>query len=53
MDIFFCLFDTGASIAVWCSDVEYFKKSFPKAKDADSKVWLSGFGGDGEIAAVY
>lgn len=49
----FCLFDTGASIAVWCSDVEYFKKSFPKAKDADSKVWLSGFGGDGEIAAVY
>ncbi len=27
---------------MWCSDVEYFKKSFPKAKDADSKVWLSG-----------
>lgn len=49
----FCLFDTGASVAVWCSDVEYFKKSFPKAKDTDSKVWLSGFGGDGEIAAVY
>ena len=49
----YCLLDTGANIAVWCDEADYLRRIFPDAKLVNEKIWLSGFGGDGEIADAY
>lgn len=49
----FCLFDTGASMAVWCSTLAGFLKVFVNSVPAGYKTLLSGFGGSGEFVDVY
>lgn len=48
-----CLLDTGASIAVWCADIQYFREVFFSAEPLDEKVVLSGFGGNGQLVDMY
>lgn len=38
------LFDTGASVPVWCGDVDYFKRKFPDAEKRRYRFLLTGFG---------
>lgn len=49
----YCLLDTGASMAVWCSGVDALHDVFENAVSAGSQALLSGFGGSGEFADVY
>lgn len=44
-----CLLDTGANIAVWCADIQYFQEIFVGAEPVEEKVILSGFGGNGQL----
>ncbi len=48
-----CLLDTGANIAVWCADIQYFQEIFADAKLVDEKVILSGFGGNGQLVDMH
>ncbi len=48
-----CLFDTGATMPVWCSSEGLFKIVFPDAILLDEKFVLSGFGKTPEIVNVY
>lgn len=48
-----CLLDTGANIAVWCADIQYFQEVFVSAEPIDEKVILSGFGGNGQLVDMY
>lgn len=48
-----CLFDTGATMPVWCSSEGLFKLVFPKAILLDEKFILSGFGKIPQIVNVY
>ncbi len=47
------MYDSGARIHVWCSDVEFFLKAFPEAKKADITAKVAGFGKEAETASVY
>lgn len=49
----YCLLDTGATMAVWCSGTGYLQEVFRNAVPTGSQVLLSGFGGSGEFAEVY
>lgn len=48
-----CLLDTGASMAVWCSTLDYFLQIFEYATKAENQTLLSGFGGNGEFVDVF
>ena len=47
------MYDSGARIPVWCSDVEFFLKAFPEAKKAEITAKVTGFGKEAETASVY
>lgn len=44
-----CLYDTGATTAVWCSSKKLFEKVFPERILQDSKFSIGGFGGKNRI----
>ena len=44
-----CLYDTGATAAVWCSSKKLFEKVFPERILQDSKFSIGGFGGKSRI----
>lgn len=48
-----CLFDTGATMPVWCKSEGLFKVLFPQAKLITGQYILSGFGKGAEIVNVY
>ena len=48
-----CLFDTGATMPVWCGSKGLFDFIFPDAKLYDKDFILSGFGKTPEIVSVY
>ena len=48
-----CLFDTGATMPVWCKSEGLFHVVFPDAELLEKKFLLSGFGKVAEIVDVY
>ncbi len=47
------LFDTGASIPVWVSDIKLLFLEYPHAHDSNMKIPIGGFGKGHTLAEVY
>lgn len=47
------MYDSGARVPVWCSDVDFFRMAFPNAVKSGIKARITGFGTGGEMAEVF